>query len=52
LDGRCSVLLLQAEKAKILVGVDQAGIKALLPLPQSFESALAEGIDEVVNLPS
>jgi flagellar biogenesis protein FliO len=45
LDGRSSVILLQAEKAKILVGVDQAGIKALLPLPQSFDGALGEVID-------
>lgn len=42
LGGRCSVFLLQAEEAKILVGVDHAGIKALLPLPQSFDRALAE----------
>lgn len=42
LGGRCSVFLLQAEDTKILVGVDQAGIKALLPLPQSFDRALAE----------
>jgi flagellar biogenesis protein FliO len=49
LGGRCSLFLLQAEKAKILVGVDQAGIKALLPLPQSFDGALAEVIDEVVS---
>ncbi len=42
LGGRCSVFLLQAEEAKVLVGVDQAGIKALLPLPQPFEGALAE----------
>lgn len=49
LGGRSLVFLLQAEQAKILVGVDQAGIKALLPLPQSFEGALAEVIDEVVS---
>jgi flagellar biogenesis protein FliO len=41
LGGRCSVYLLQAEQAKILVGVDQTGIKALAPLPQPFEGALA-----------
>jgi flagellar biogenesis protein FliO len=49
LSGRCSVILLQAEEAKVLVGVDHAGIKAMLPLPQSFEGALAEVIDEVVR---
>lgn len=42
LGGRCSVFLLQADEAKILVGVDQAGIKSLLPLPQAFERDLAE----------
>jgi flagellar biogenesis protein FliO len=42
LGGRCSVFLLQADEAKILVGVDQAGIKSLLPLPQSFDRALEE----------
>jgi flagellar biogenesis protein FliO len=42
LAGRCSVFLLQAGGTKVLVGVDQAGIKALLPLPQLFDGALAE----------
>jgi flagellar biogenesis protein FliO len=42
LGGRCSVFLLQAGEANVLVGVDQAGIKALLPLPQPFDGALAE----------
>ena len=46
LGGRCSVFLLQADEAKILVGVDQAGIKSLLPLPQSFEPDLAEMPEE------
>jgi len=51
LGGRCAVYLLQAGEAKILVGVDQAGIKALLPLPQAFDSTLAElaeraGVDD------
>lgn len=49
LGGRCSVFLLQAEEAKVLVGVDQAGIKALLPLPQPFEGALAEITTETVS---
>jgi len=42
LGGRCSVFLLQAEESKILVGVDQAGIKALVPLSPPFENALKE----------
>ncbi|GEM_PF-6115434 len=42
LSGRCSVFLLQAGETNVLVGIDPAGLKALLPLPQSFEGALAE----------
>jgi flagellar biogenesis protein FliO len=45
LGGRCSVLLLQAEEAKILVGMDPSGIKTLLPLPKSFDRALEELFD-------
>lgn len=45
LGGRCSVLLLQAEEAKILVGMDPSGIKTLLPLPKSFDRALEEMFD-------
>lgn len=53
LGGRCSVFLLQAEGAKVLVGVDQTGIKALLQLPQkSSESTLAEVTGEIVDLAS
>lgn len=46
LGGRCSVFLLQAGGARILVGVDQAGIKSLTPLPQPFDSALSEMLGE------
>lgn len=42
LGGRCSVYLLQAGDARVLAGVDGAGIKALLPLPAEFAGALAE----------
>ncbi|HTU18370.1 MAG TPA: flagellar biosynthetic protein FliO [Gemmataceae bacterium] len=42
LGGRCSVYLLQAGEARVLAGVDGAGIKALLPLPAEFAGALAE----------
>ena len=42
LGGRCSILLIQAEQAKILVGIDQTGMKTLLPLPQPFDGTLAE----------
>jgi flagellar protein FliO/FliZ len=42
LGGRCSVFLLQAGETNVLVGLDQAGIKALLPLPQPFDNSLAE----------
>lgn len=42
LGARCSVYLLQAGEAKILAGVDSAGIKALVPLPTEFAGALAE----------
>lgn len=40
--GRCSLYLVQAGEAKVLAGVDPAGIKALLPLPPSFDGALAD----------
>jgi len=36
------VYLLQAGDARVLAGVDAAGIKALLPLPAEFAGALAE----------
>ncbi len=42
LGGRCSVYLLQAGEAKVLAGVDGAGIEALLSLPQSFDVTLAD----------
>ncbi|HWG43761.1 MAG TPA: flagellar biosynthetic protein FliO [Gemmataceae bacterium] len=42
LGGRCSVYLLQAGDTKVLAGVDHAGLKSLLTLPQSFDGALAE----------
>lgn len=42
LTGRCSMYLLQAGETKVLVGLDHAGIKSLLPLPQPFENALEE----------
>jgi flagellar biogenesis protein FliO len=42
LGGRCSVYLLQAGETKVLAGVDHAGLKSLLTLPQSFDGALAE----------
>jgi len=42
LGGRCSVYLLQAGDAKVLAGVDHAGLKALLPLPAAFAGTLAE----------
>lgn len=42
LGGRCALYLLQAGETKVLAGVDQAGIKALLPLPQTFDGALVE----------
>ncbi len=42
LSGRCAVYLLQAGETKVLAGVDAAGIKALLPLPQEFAGTLAE----------
>lgn len=40
--GRCSMILLQAGEARVLVGVDQTGIKALLALPQPFQNDLEE----------
>jgi flagellar biogenesis protein FliO len=49
LGGRCSVFLIQAEQSKVLVGVDQTGMKALLPLPQPFEGALAEATEKDVE---
>lgn len=48
LGGRCSVYLLQAGDARVLAGIDGAGIKALLPLPAEFAGALAE-ISEDAN---
>ena len=46
LGGRCSVYLLQAGDARVLAGVDGAGIKALLPLPAEFAVTLAEMTEE------
>jgi flagellar biogenesis protein FliO len=42
LGGRCSVYLLQAGDVRVLAGVDGAGLKTLLTLPQSFDATLAE----------
>lgn len=49
LGGRCSVYLLQAGDAKVLAGVDGAGIKALLPLPAEFAGTLADMTAETVG---
>ena len=42
LGGRCSVYLLQVGETRILAGLDHTGFKTLMPLPQSFDDALAE----------
>jgi flagellar biogenesis protein FliO len=42
LGARCSVYLLQVGETKVLAGVDHAGLKSLLTLPQSFDGALAD----------
>ena len=43
LNGRCSVFLLQTGKTRALAGVDATGLKLLVPLPEPFEMAMAEG---------
>ncbi len=42
LGNRCSMHLVKMGKREILIGVDGAGIKTVVPLPASFEEALAE----------
>jgi flagellar biogenesis protein FliO len=42
LGGRSSIYLLQAGEAKVLAGVDGAGIKALLPLPPAFDGMMTD----------
>jgi flagellar biogenesis protein FliO len=51
LGGRCAIYLLEAGETKVLAGVDQTGIKALLPLPGAFAGALAE-LTEAETVPS
>lgn len=42
LGNRCSVHLVQVGDQQVLVGVDGNGVKSLVPLPPSFERALAD----------
>ena len=42
LGNRCSMHLVKMGKREILIGVDGAGIKTVVPLAASFEDALAE----------
>lgn len=54
LGNRCSVHLLQAGDHQVLVGVDGGGVKSLVPLPMSFDQAIANvgspNIETVVDL--
>ncbi|HLJ97708.1 MAG TPA: flagellar biosynthetic protein FliO [Gemmataceae bacterium] len=45
LQGRCCVYLLQAGSRQVLVGADGGGLRALLPLTDSFEQTLAQAQD-------
>jgi hypothetical protein len=45
LRGRCCVYLLQAGPRQILVGADACGLRALLPLTDSFEQTLTRASD-------
>jgi len=40
LGNRCLIYLIRADDHPILAGVDHSGLKALLPLPESFEATL------------
>jgi hypothetical protein len=42
LQGRCCIYLVQAGSRQILAGADAGGLKALLPLTDSFEQSLTE----------
>jgi flagellar biogenesis protein FliO len=42
LGNRCAVHLIQAGDQQVLVGIDGAGLKSLVPLTVSFENTLAE----------
>lgn len=42
LGNRCSVYLLRVGDLQILAGTDSSGMKSLVPLPPSFEQAIAE----------
>ena len=42
LGNRCSLHLVQLGKREVLVGVDAAGIKVIVPLPHAFDDVLAQ----------
>ena len=42
LGNRCSLHLVHMGKREVLIGVDGAGIKTIVPLPKAFEEVLAE----------
>jgi flagellar biogenesis protein FliO len=42
LGNRCSVHLVHLRKREILIGVDAAGIKTIVPVPAAFDDALTE----------
>jgi flagellar biogenesis protein FliO len=39
---RCCVHLVQVDRRQVLVGVDFSGMRTIVPLPESFDAALAE----------
>ncbi len=49
LPNRCSVQLIQVDNRKLLVGLDNSGLKTILPLADSFANAFDEIKDEGTN---
>lgn len=49
LGNRCSLQLVQADGRQVLVGSDATGLKALVALPDSFQSMLADGPETLAD---
>lgn len=44
LGNRCQVFLLEVDRRHILVGTDATGLQTVVPLPESFASAIGDGV--------
>jgi flagellar biogenesis protein FliO len=52
LGNRCNVYLVHVANRPVLIGADPSGLKSVVPLPESFESALGASLPQELDLPA